>query len=1794
MAIGYEFTRGLRDYLLENKEINVEDFTVQADQWFEQEINKHISDRALLEDRKILVPRVFSQAANCKDLYEYNNSHFSLIAKELGDSQFFDLFTELDDPDVSSTFPQLSRIKERRMAPAFREDEITKNDVRDLLVEIEGVTRVNSYPELHKLIQENFKYTQISQNEIADAFNSIIAKARVEPKSDDLTVAIIQEVANRVYGRRAEFSSAFVTLSKSDYASLRAIYKKDMGKDYVGEDSELFKHINEMLKEENKTTNEILDKIEKLPQFRDNPGKAWGSFVPKVRLMLNDMKEYLNETYPDTNRTFISEGVLKDFNKYLETAKITPAKDLAEVYERCSDEFCDFCVSENNLDHNYAFRIDRSDFDLFMADPKSGFKIDSSINKQSMEDKVKNFISELDKEAPNEITTIKDISQGDMDVWLFNKKVSVNLQDIAKRYSNLEVFSEDYDVEKIIKFAEELDLDIDDVWIKENTKYPLSPLEAMYGISKDMKEFKNVKSDAAINNRAEMIRRFTNSANLLAIQMRNLNLAIRSDVIDFANDPKNKPLENARNILASLKVTDENINNYVREASAIGINTDPESALTRTIRQNRAKGNFDITDYGSIEEVNTQRYNLSQRNINFVKEYMNYDLEATAKDIAHGIDTINADVNGVTELNSAINHYHDLIDQRHNLIEQGNKKGMRLTEKEGNKAVEKDRRKAETRLRNLYEKQVDRLTKEWGGKIKFKPLSDSKWLTQGDIENIEKVYMTMLTSLKGTDLLMKDLDRHIDNIDKTLIDPKDYHTSFVELMANTENQQLAELYRNKKDAKIDVFTLLSYKKRTLDVLESTQIVEAREDLKKIEGNKKILMFESNYDYIKDNNIAKISAFLQENKDAIIENNKNGRELLYGLNTDGFILDKKEIEEAVFNSANVNDKEAVLARANRLRDTHKRESSIVALSDDGTILPYNEIRGDYRSEHYVKAIEVPLMEVDDEYLEMERAFRNKTPRDGESPEDRAKRVDQEIKHINRDYALQRRELISEFENLNSEEAKELLKDLKEESTEFGNEAYLENREAFATHMGMSNALAETNQYRAVNEEDLAQAKFMAKKLGIFDREKDGIVYLTPNKLIQSDYEDRVLVTISEGHDNGLLLNSLFEDRDPAKANFDRIELALEERLRQSFAQEMKNGGTRFDALCERADGTSVKAKLIDQFGKEAELQDVIAKSEDTSELKSDIAKLEQYIKDNNLDQEKIRFELGEYDQDYRNMPLFQIKDELEHYQKSKVPETIAGARGFFTPNDIKRTARSFDPETCNKINSLAELRNKKHDWLSPRQRSFGRWSEYKEFSHDYEFRHIFYTDQEMKELQEKAQFKTMLDFLNPAKHMLNFFRALAALAEVGAIITTVAAKAGKDRLEYYVGNGVGELLRLGVPTTQFLESMGEKAVDALKERTKVISEGVTKAFHSSSKIINPITYKELMRDSFSHLMKNEGIYDEENMKETNFNVNTYSQKCKVNLALASHLIEVNEAKIALGGAMGVDATIENENLKRLKMTLQYISNTIEGKPNMSELELSKVEKDAYRIMNERDVDYLKQNLSVSETTKGLNDIRLREEKALVMDASTNCLIQVIDGFERENPDFNMKSDLNTAKLLKTIDLDERRKQILSDRHVLKSEGRDFNIDRTLKEISNLYDNFSEINARVGGSLQSRLTNVDDLLKTELTPAERREKEILRARLLKMIAEDQQVVRKRDRAIENSIAGLLLMASKQGITVDSGTIEALYGQKIVSDRTRALVEKIYHDRFTKEGLEKRQREMDARSGKFKKNQLNFGER
>ena len=164
MAIGYEFTRGLRDYLFENKEINVEDFVARADQWFEEEINKHISDKALLEDRKILVPKVFSQAANCQNLYEYNNSHFSSIAKELGNSQFFDLFTELDDPDVSSAFPQLSRIKERRATPAFRADEISKNDVRDLLVEIEGVTRVNSYPELHKLIQENFKYTQISES----------------------------------------------------------------------------------------------------------------------------------------------------------------------------------------------------------------------------------------------------------------------------------------------------------------------------------------------------------------------------------------------------------------------------------------------------------------------------------------------------------------------------------------------------------------------------------------------------------------------------------------------------------------------------------------------------------------------------------------------------------------------------------------------------------------------------------------------------------------------------------------------------------------------------------------------------------------------------------------------------------------------------------------------------------------------------------------------------------------------------------------------------------------------------------------------------------------------------------------------------------------------------------------------------------------------------------------------------------------------------------------------------------------------------------------------------------------------------------------------------------------------------------------------------------------------------------------------------------------------------------------------------------------------------------------------
>ena len=101
MAIGYEFTRGLRDYLFENKNIEIDNFVAKADQWFEQEINKHISDRALLEDRKILVPKVFSQAVNCKNLYEYNNSHFSLIAKELGDSQFFDLFTELDDPDVA-------------------------------------------------------------------------------------------------------------------------------------------------------------------------------------------------------------------------------------------------------------------------------------------------------------------------------------------------------------------------------------------------------------------------------------------------------------------------------------------------------------------------------------------------------------------------------------------------------------------------------------------------------------------------------------------------------------------------------------------------------------------------------------------------------------------------------------------------------------------------------------------------------------------------------------------------------------------------------------------------------------------------------------------------------------------------------------------------------------------------------------------------------------------------------------------------------------------------------------------------------------------------------------------------------------------------------------------------------------------------------------------------------------------------------------------------------------------------------------------------------------------------------------------------------------------------------------------------------------------------------------------------------------------------------------------------------------------------------------------------------------
>ena len=62
----------------------------------------------------------------------------------------------------------------------------------------------------------------------------------------------------------------------------------------------------------------------------------------------------------------------------------------------------------------------------------------------------------------------------------------------------------------------------------------------------------------------------------------------------------------------------------------------------------------------------------------------------------------------------------------------------------------------------------------------------------------------------------------------------------------------------------------------------------------------------------------------------------------------------------------------------------------------------------------------------------------------------------------------------------------------------------------------------------------------------------------------------------------------------------------------------------------------------------------------------------------------------------------------------------------------------------------------------------------------------------------------------------------------------------------------------------------------------------------------------------------------------------------------------------------------------------------------------------------------------------------------------------------------------------------------------------------------------------------------------------------------------------------------MASKQGINIDSGTIEALHGQKIVSDRTRALVEKIYHDRFTKEGLEKKQRE---RNYKNTKNAIDF---
>jgi hypothetical protein len=1791
MLIGYEFTRGLRDYLFENKNIDADDFASKADKWFELEVNKHISDRAQIEGRKILIPKIFEQAINGKNLYEYNNSHYSLIAKELGESPFFDLFKELNDAEIKKGFPQLTRIKERMPISAFRADEIGENDVRDLLIEIEGATKVNSSSLLYEIIRDNFKYAQLDKEEVTDAFNGILAKIRVTPKSENEVVAGVQEIANRVYGRRAEFIDAFITLSKSDYASLRAIYKKRMGADYTGEDFEIFKNIHGLLDEENKKTNEILEKIEKLPEFRNNPNKAWGSFVPKVRLMLNDIKEYLNDTYPQANKTFISEGVLRDFNEYLATANIEPVKSLAEVYERCSDEFCDFCVSENNLDHNYAFRIDRSDFDLFMADPSKGFKIDSSINKQSIDEKVKKFVLELDEEAPNEITTVKNISQGNLNVSLFKKQVEINLFDIVKEYSNLELFSDSYSIDKIIDFSEKLGINLDEDWIKNNSEYPLSSIEGMYLISKEIANFKDAKSDAAKAARSDLARRFINTANLVAHESKRLNEAIREDLIDYANTPGGKTLEKVKDILVSFKVNQDDINRYMKEAQAMGINTNPESALKKVIRKNRAKGNFDIVDYSSLKEVNTQRYNLSERNISFAKEYMNYDLEEIQKKNFQGIDTIDADIKGVKALNEAINKYNDLTEQRHNLVEQGNKKGKRLTDREADKKIEKDRRIIEMELRNLYERHIDRLTKEWEGKIKFPPLSKGKWLEDDDIKKIEKVYVNMLTSLKGTDLLMKDINHHIDEIDKTLVDVSEFGLNIKDLVDSTDNYMIQQQFQKNPNMKIDVFSLFSYQKRNLDALKSTKVVEAREDLKTIEGNKKILMFESNYDFIRDNNISKISSFLQEHKDEIMANAKSGKTLLDGLDTSDFILTPKEIERALFNSADIPDKDALMQKINRLRDTHKKESTTISLSDDGTILPYNEIRGDLRSENHAKKISIPLMEVDDDFIEMEREFRNKTPRDGESDDARAKRIEQELKHINKDYIKSRKELVENIDNLENPKVKELLAELREESIYFANEMFNENREAFATNMAMSNAQMESNEYKSLNDEDLVKARFMAKKLGIYSSEENGVIKLSPEKLIQSDYEDRVLVTISEGHDNAEIINSLYPNRDEAKLNFDRIEAALSNELKSSFAEEMKNGGSRFDALCQRADGTSVKASLIDQFGKEKELTEVLERSENTKALEESIAKLEQYIKDNNLDEAKIRIKLAEYDKEYKDTPLFQIKDELDFFQKQKVPEKVAGVRGFFTSENMKRTARSFDPNICEDIKSLADLKNKKKDWLSPKQRSYGRWSAYKDFAYDYEFKNIFLTEQDMLKLREKAEFKTMVDFLNPAKHMLNFFRAVAALTEVGAIITTVAAKASKDRLDYYVGNTVGELLRLSVPAQQGIESVGEGISKEAKKVGKIVSDSFKKALSGSDKIIEYDTYKELLRDSFSHLMKREGLFGDNNIKEGPLDLNLFSNKCEVNLRKVEKLMKINEAKIALGGVSAVDAKRENENLDRLSMALKIILNNIKSNVSMNSNELASIEKEAFTLLNARDTELLKANLRSSEGIKDINEVRAAQEKNLYFDTHVGIISGVVDAFDRTNPELNMNSDFNTTTFIKDMKLDNVSKNILLNKGVLKNEGRDFNIDRAINEISKLYDKTGEINENVSSTLSGKINQVDEILKGDLTPAERREKEIYKNRLMEIFAKDQELIRKRDQKIENAISGFLLMALKQGTAVDGSVIEALYSKGIVSERTRNLIEKVYKDKFTKEGLEKKQREMDARTGKFAKNQLSF---